>query len=115
MARVNLEEQRRRAIEEFEKFGAIKKNLHLLPEYERNINAPKLPEHDLPVTSHYRGQGYRKFCQQVSLELIDNYFSFLFYLGDGRYLYKELEKQRKMDELRRQLKGINNNPPDNDQ
>lgn len=50
-ARVNIEEQRRRDMEKYEQFGAIKKSLYSYPEHERDIRGPKLPEHGLPLTS----------------------------------------------------------------
>ncbi len=49
--RVDLEEQRRRDIEEYKKFGAIRKRQHDLPEYQRDLTGPKFRDHGLPSTS----------------------------------------------------------------
>lgn len=49
--RADIEEQRRRDIENYRKYGAIKKRLHALPEYERDLKGTKLPRHGLPSTS----------------------------------------------------------------
>lgn len=51
-ARVDIDEQRRKDIEKYKRLGAIKKKLHLLPEFERDLKGPKLPEHALepPIT-----------------------------------------------------------------
>lgn len=50
-ARVDLDERRRRDIEDYERFGAVRRQLHFLPEHERNIKGPKLPDHGLPPTT----------------------------------------------------------------
>lgn len=54
--RVNVEEQRRRDIEEYQKFGAIRKRQHNLPEYQRNVIGPKLPEHQLSSNVEANGK-----------------------------------------------------------
>ncbi|XP_037042153.1 uncharacterized protein LOC119078650 isoform X2 [Bradysia coprophila] len=88
--RVDLDEQRRRDIEEYQKFGAIRKRLHDLPEFQRDLKGPKLPEHELPITSRAKTK--------------DN----------TKSIYKELAQQKRMDELRLQMKKalslINTNP-----
>lgn len=45
--RVDLAEQRRKDLEQYKKFGAIKKKLHDMPEYDRDLQGPKLPGHGL--------------------------------------------------------------------
>lgn len=58
--RVNLEEQRRREIAEYEKFGEIKKQLHDQPGYDRNLKGTKLPDHELPHPSRQGERGCEK-------------------------------------------------------
>lgn len=55
--RVDLDEQRRRDIEAYQKFGAVRKRLHDLPEFQRDLKGPKLPEHEIPITSREKPKG----------------------------------------------------------
>lgn len=50
-ARVDLDERRRTDLENYQKFGAIRKRLHDLPEYDRNLGGTRLPVHGLPPTT----------------------------------------------------------------
>lgn len=50
-ARVDLDERRRTDLENYKKFGAIRKRLHDLPEYNRDLGGTRLPVHGLPSTS----------------------------------------------------------------
>lgn len=49
--RVDIDEQRRREIEDHQKFGSIRKQQHELPEYQRDVIGPRLPVHGLPLPS----------------------------------------------------------------
>ncbi|KAJ6644416.1 hypothetical protein Bhyg_09385 [Pseudolycoriella hygida] len=75
-SRLNLEEQRRKDIENFSKYGAMKRNLYLHPEYDRNLKGAKFPPSQL--------------CPKTS---------------NGKTSYKELERQRRVDILRQQLQA----------
>ncbi|KAG4078621.1 hypothetical protein HA402_015211 [Bradysia odoriphaga] len=95
--RVDIDEQRRRDIEHYQKFGAIRKRQHELPEYQRDILGPKLPASGLASTTKpKRGQ------------------------AETRSKYKQLEKQRELAKLQQDLqdaiqsrKRIRRNSPEN--
>lgn len=54
-ARVDIEEQRRKELAKYQRLGTIKKRLHDMPEFDRDAKGPKLPEHQLPSSSHTAG------------------------------------------------------------
>lgn len=55
--RVDIDEQARRDIETYQRFGSIRKRLHDQPEFQRDLKGPKLPEHRLPVASREKTKG----------------------------------------------------------
>lgn len=95
-ARVDVEEQRRKDLEDYQKYGAIRRRLHDLPEFQRDLKGPKLPENKVPLTSNVTGAPVK---------------------------FHDLEKQRTVDIIRRQLydaftsrkRGRSNDHDNNDQ